>query len=141
MVTLTFYHEILSILTLHCNCHIFDSFRAYSVVDAEPFPSPSCGVSLLPACLPPSFGGDGGKKTSALRSFFECLGRFDARFARVIMASDALHASAAAASDEEAQSKLTTVCLSLSTDRSELWRANGITFRPYRDERDLVGQL
>ena len=55
------------------------------------------------------------------------------------MSSDVPEASAASAIEDEVQGKLAAICLSTSTDRAELWRAQGITFRPYRDESDMVG--
>ena len=44
-------------------------------------------------------------------------------------------------SQDEALAKLAAVSLSLTTDRAELWRDKGITFRPYRDERDMVRRV
>jgi hypothetical protein len=54
------------------------------------------------------------------------------------MASELSEADAASGSQDEALAKLAAVSLSLSTDRSDLWRDKGITFRPYKDERDMV---
>ena len=55
------------------------------------------------------------------------------------MASVAPAASEAAAADEQVIVKLAAVSLSASTNREDLWRDKGITFRPYQDERDMVG--
>jgi hypothetical protein len=57
-------------------------------------------------------------------------------FAEVLMASD--EASAAAANADEVLAKVAAISLSSTTDRAEFWREKGITFRPYRDERDMV---
>ena len=54
------------------------------------------------------------------------------------MASELSDADAASGSQDEALAKLAAVSLSLSTDRADLWRDKGITFRPYKDERDMV---
>ena len=59
-------------------------------------------------------------------------------FAEVLMASDVSEASADAANADEVLAKLAAISLSSTTDRAEFWREKGITFRPYRDERDMV---
>ncbi len=60
------------------------------------------------------------------------------RINSLVMASELSEADAASGSQDEALAKLAAVSLSLSTDRSDLWRDKGITFRPYKDERDMV---
>ena len=55
------------------------------------------------------------------------------------MASEVCESSAgSSAGQEEALAKLAVMSLSSTTDRAQLWREKGITFRPYRDERDMV---
>jgi hypothetical protein len=55
------------------------------------------------------------------------------------MASEVCGSSAgSSAGQDEALAKLAVMSLSSTTDRAQLWREKGISFRPYRDERDMV---
>ena len=55
------------------------------------------------------------------------------------MASEVCESSAgSSAGQDEALAKLAVMSLSSTTDRAQLWREKGISFRPYQDERDMV---